>query len=123
MVEGECGSRRVCWQHGGVARFLHALVLVLVLLVPAPVAGASSLVGASSAPPSTAPPSTGFVDSTLDLSRCLSALPPPECDTEHKGDWHIYAVMGVLVAGLGFIGWRIGRAIRARDRALDPGPR
>ena len=91
------------------------LLLATVLLVPAAVA---------SAPPDTAPPaSTPFVSGSLDLGRCLSALPPPECDTERKGDWHVYLVMGVLIAGLAFIGWRVGRAIRARDRELDPGPR
>ena len=30
------------------------------------------------------------------------------------------AVFGILIAGMAFIGFRIARSVRARDRALDP---
>jgi len=101
---------------GSVARPLRSLLLAfgvaVVLLAPAPAAFAS-------APPQPTPPTTGFLSGTVDVGRCISALPRPECDTEHKGDWHFYLVVSVLTAGLTFIGWRIVRGVRARDRLLD----
>ena len=30
------------------------------------------------------------------------------------------AVFGILIAGMAFIGMRIARSVRARDKALDP---
>jgi hypothetical protein len=102
-------------QNRGWRALLLAVALVLTAI------GAMS-VGASpasaSAPPDSGPPNSAFMSGTVDVGSCVSALPRPECDTEHKGDWHFYVVVGVLTAGLTFIGWRIVRGIKARDRAV-----
>jgi hypothetical protein len=53
-----------------------------------------------------------------DLSECIGAVERPGCDTGNKGGI-LYAVMGALVAGLVFIGWRVVRSIRQREKAMD----
>ena len=53
----------------------------------------------------------------LDLSDCVSALPDPRCRTREDTDAMQLAVLGVLIAGIGLIGWRIARSVRQRDQA------
>jgi hypothetical protein len=79
---------------------------------------------AAEAPPDSVPAApvtiNEFIPEEVDLGDCISSVPRPECGSDNKGDWRFYAVMGVMVAGMGFIAWRIARGVRARDRALDP---
>ena len=56
-----------------------------------------------------------------DITACVSAVERPGCDSGNKGGI-LYAVMGALVAGLVFIGWRIVRSVRQRERAIDVPP-
>jgi hypothetical protein len=112
----------------GVARSLPRLLLIsaamLAVLVPAPMVGATAPPDTSVSSSSSAPPDTinDFIPEDVDLGDCISALPRPECGTDSKGDWRFYVVMGVMLAGMGFIAWRITKGVRARDRAMMPDP-
>jgi hypothetical protein len=53
-----------------------------------------------------------FVPENRDLTECITAVPKPGCGSEARSDWHQGLVLGVMVAGLIVIGWRIGRAVR-----------
>ena len=61
----------------------------------------------------------------MDYSACVGLYPKPGCGTkpvlsgDRGGNMQI-AVFGVLIAGMAFIGMRIARSVRARDKALDP---
>ena len=63
--------------------------------------------------------------SGMDYSACVGLYPKPGCGTkpvlsgDRGGNMQI-AVFGVLIAGMAFIGMRIARSVRARDKALDP---
>jgi hypothetical protein len=93
------------------------VVVVGASLVGAPVAAAGT--GPDDPPP---PPVTvnEFLPEDRDLSDCLSALPRPGCGSEARGGWRQGLVFGVIVAGLGVIGWRVARGVRRRDAALNP---
>jgi hypothetical protein len=56
-----------------------------------------------------------------DITQCVSAVERPGCDSGNKGGI-LYAVMGALVAGLVFIGWRIVRSVRQREQAMSGPP-
>ena len=63
--------------------------------------------------------------SGMDYSACVGLYPKPGCGTkpvlsgDRGGNMQI-AVFGILIAGMAFIGLRIARSVRARDKALDP---
>jgi hypothetical protein len=63
--------------------------------------------------------------SGMDYSACVGLYPKPGCGTkpvlsgDRGGNMQI-AVFGILIAGMVFIGIRIARSVRARDKALDP---
>jgi hypothetical protein len=48
-----------------------------------------------------------FVPEERDLSDCISAIPKPGCGSDAKGGWRQMLVLGLVVTGLGFIGWRV----------------
>ena len=80
---------------------------------------------ASGSPP---PPVTDndFIPEGRDFSECISAVPKPGCGSEARSDWHQGLVLGVMVAGLVVIGWRIVRGVRHREAAarnVDAPPR
>lgn len=90
--------------------------LIAIWLVPG--AGRFEPVAAST------PPTTVAGDDTvvtlaedLDISDCVSALPDPRCRTREDADLMQLAVLGVLLAAIALIGWRIARSVRQRDRA------
>jgi hypothetical protein len=62
-----------------------------------------------------------FIPEDVNIGDCVSSLPRPGCGNEIRGDSHAMITFGVLVAGLTFIGWRIGRSVRRRD-ATPQGP-
>ncbi len=51
--------------------------------------------------------STDFIPEERDLSDCISAIPKPGCGSEAKGGWRQMLVFGLVISGVGFIGWRI----------------
>jgi len=67
---------------------------------------------AATAPPPTVPESTlnEFIPEGRPISECISAAPKPYCGRD--SDWRQIAVMGVLAAGLTFVGWRIVKGLR-----------
>ncbi len=58
-----------------------------------------------------------FIPEGRDLSECITAVPKPGCGSEARSDWHQGLVLGVMVAGLIVIGWRIVRGVRRREAA------
>lgn len=60
-----------------------------------------------------------FIPEDQNLSACIGAVQRPECGSDAKGGWRQYLTMGVLVAGLAFIAWRISKGVRARDAVMN----
>ncbi len=58
-----------------------------------------------------------FIPEGRDLSECITAVPKPGCGSEARSDWHQGLVLGVMIAGLVVIGWRIVRGVRHREAA------
>jgi hypothetical protein len=61
----------------------------------------------------------------MDYSACVGLYQKPGCGTKpvlsgDRGGPMQIAVFGILIAGMAFIGMRIARSVRARDKALDP---
>lgn len=48
-----------------------------------------------------------FLPTDRDLSECISALPKPGCGSDARGGWRQTAIFGLVLAGLGFIAWRV----------------
>jgi hypothetical protein len=78
---------------------------------------ATTVVAAQSAPPVTDNP---FLPENENLSNCLSALPPPDCGSASQGGAGQFMAFGAMLLGTAFIGWRIARGVRRRDRAMSP---
>jgi hypothetical protein len=72
------------------------------------------MTGTNEPPP---PPVTDnvFIPENRDLTECITAVPKPGCGSEARSDWHQGLVLGVMVAGLIVIGWRIVRGVRRRE--------
>ena len=101
------------------ARSLPDLAVVVAALV-------ALLVLAGGSRPATALAAGSGTDTTAvaladdeDVSDCISALPKPGCDRRDTDAMQV-AVLLVMTAGVAFIGWRIGRAVRSRDHADTP---
>jgi len=115
MVGGESRGR---WHDG---RVRLAALLVPVMLLSAPPADASAASPARSVdahlggPQATAPPDDDQV------TECNSSLPPPQCG-RRDGDGAQVLTFAILVLGMAFIGWRIARGVRRRDRTMSPDP-
>ena len=90
---------------------LSMSVVVMSLLIPG---SSRAVTAAGSEPTPTPPPSTFnvFYPEERPLTDCLGALQRPNCGSEARGGWAQAAVFAALVAGLGFIGWRIMRIVR-----------
>jgi hypothetical protein len=60
------------------------------------------------------------------LSDCVGTNEQPNCGSPEKGTKGTYMTFAVLIAGLGFIFWRISIGVRARDKVMnaesDPRP-
>jgi hypothetical protein len=97
-----------------------ALVIVAttVLVLPAATVGAS--------PPPTTPPTAGpvvtndLLPENNNVTNCIGTAEPGNCGSKARADGHTYLVFLALVVGLGFIGWRIARGVKARDAAHNP---
>jgi hypothetical protein len=106
--------------------WFRPIVIAAVLLIPAaqvaasgpePVSGPAPI--AATAAPSTtvpepAPEATDnpFIPENANLGDCVSSLPRPDCGSEARGGAGQWLVLGALIAGLGFIGWRVSRGMR-----------
>jgi hypothetical protein len=89
---------------------------------PSGAGSAAAVVAWAATPPPTDPPTT-VVDNPFipegNLGDCISAVPKPGCGSEAKGGWRQGLVLGVMVLGLAFVGWRITRTVRRNRRALE----
>ena len=74
-------------------------------------------VTAASEPPPPPVTDNEFIPEDRDLGECITAVPKPGCGSEARSDWHQGLVLGVMVAGLVIIGWRIVRGVRRRERS------
>jgi len=66
-----------------------------------------------------------FLDTKRDITQCLgNSIDLPDCGVEPKtagarGGWLQGVTFGLLTLGIGFISWRVVRAVKARDKALE----
>ena len=111
-----CPDRPPGQTFGRAAVTACALFAALVTLLLA--AGGATAATAVSTSPSDPTPVTLAGNQNFD--DCISALPQPGCSSRRDTDAMQVAVLVVMTAGVGLIGWRIGRAVRARDRASGP---
>ena len=72
-------------------------------------------VTAASEPPPPPVTDNEFIPENRDLGECITAVPKPGCGSEARSDWHQGLALGVMVAGLIIIGWRIVRGVRRRE--------
>lgn len=119
-------TRRRCWHDGGVSERLRTRHLVVAASLSLGVLAAGCGRDEAAVPATidqreaTATLSTNpFIPDDVNIGDCVSSLPRPGCGNEIRGDAHSMLTFGALVAGLGFIGWRIGRGVRRRG---TPGP-
>jgi len=91
-------------------------------------AAAPSVSAAATAPPTTvvsnpAPIATNdLLPQNNNLGNCVGLAESANCGSKARADGHTYLVFLALAGGLTFIGWRVGRGVRARDKALEPAP-
>ena len=57
-----------------------------------------------------------FIPEDRNIGDCVSSLPRPDCGSDAQGGGAQLATFGVLMAGMAFIGWRIARGVRRRER-------
>jgi hypothetical protein len=60
----------------------------------------------------------GFVPER-NLGDCVGTLERPDCGSAEKGTMGTYLTFAVLIAGLGFIFWRISIGVRGRDAVVN----
>lgn len=110
---------------------LRCMVLAVVILlagtgVQGPVAG----LPLSPEPPDTVPASQGSSDDATratndffpeerNVTDCVGALERPGCGSSSRGGWRQGAILGVLVVAIGFIGWRVSKAVRRKGTIHD----
>jgi hypothetical protein len=86
-----------------------------------------SSAGVAASTPPTTPNGDPVVTNDLlpennDVTNCIGTAEPANCGSKARADGHTYLVFLALIAGMGFIGWRIARGVRARDNANKPVP-
>jgi hypothetical protein len=62
-----------------------------------------------------------FIPEDQNVGTCIGAVDRPDCGSKSKGGWRMYLTFAVLLSGMGFIGWRIARSIKARDAVVNAG--
>jgi hypothetical protein len=105
-----------------ISRPVAAATLALGLSIGAGLLPATPVAAeaAASVPPVTPDPSgmadNPFIPENANLGDCVSSLPRPDCGTDQRSGYHQYLTLIVLFLGTVFIGWRIARGVRSRDR-------
>lgn len=62
-----------------------------------------------------------FIPEDQNVGTCIGAVDRPDCGSKSKGGWRMYLTFAVLLSGMGFIGWRIARSVKARDAVVNAG--
>lgn len=117
------GDRRVGCDDGPVRSrwFGAALAAVAITTMTLPATHV-----AATAPPTTivgdsAPvASNDLLPDDNNLNDCVGTAEPANCGSKARADGHTYLVFLALALGLGFIGWRISRGVKARDQVSKP---
>lgn len=108
------------------ARLLAAAVLSLATVLSLAAASCSGQPPRTSAVVVATAPATGnttgfadnpFIPEDANIGDCVSSLPRPGCGTEASTSGKTALTFGVLMAGMAFIGWRVARGVRQRDRS------
>jgi hypothetical protein len=117
-------SRRRPLLLGMLVAVLLGPTLLLTGVAQTTVAEVPSALLVASVPPVTLDPASigtnPFIPEDANIGDCVSSAPRPECGSDEQGGWHQYLTMLVLLMGTVFIGWRIARGVRSRDRAMTP---
>jgi hypothetical protein len=77
---------------------------------------------AATAPPTAPPVTNDLLPENNDATNCIGTVEQAGCGSKARADGHTYLVFLALTAGLAFIGWRIARGVRARDKTHEPVP-
>lgn len=102
---------------------LTVLVVVAGSAVPGNVAAGPLASPEPPDPPDTIPLTPGSTDAGTpitndfypderDVTDCVGALERPGCGSSSRGGWRQGAILGTLVVAIGFICWRIAKAVR-----------
>jgi hypothetical protein len=102
---------------------------ICVVVIAMPVATAAMVTAAqATVPPPTESSSSGptatndLLPENNNVDDCVGTVERANCGSRTRADGHTYLVFLALALGLGFIGWRIARGVRARDAAHTSGP-
>jgi hypothetical protein len=85
-------------------------------------AASPSLHALATAPPNAPPVTNDLLPENNDVTNCIGTVEQANCGSKARADGHTYLVFLALTLGLVFIGWRIARGVKARDRAHEPAP-
>jgi hypothetical protein len=97
--------------------------LAMAMTAAAPAASVVATVPPPTTVPNPAPIATNdLLPQNNNLGNCVGLAESANCGSKARADGHTYLVFLALAAGLTFIGWRVGRGVRARDKALEPTP-
>jgi hypothetical protein len=126
MVGGAGGGSAAWSWHDGIMNVRNAIVAAT-LSFGAVVAAGFPTANATSTPPATVStpatiPDNPFIPDDVNIGDCVSSLPRPNCGTTQRGGYEDFVVLGLMVAGLSFIGWRIVRSVRRREQSLEQTP-
>jgi hypothetical protein len=109
-------------------RWLVSLSMILTLSAPLSVYATSpngSETNAASQAVTTTTINNDFLNTERDIGECVgNSAEQPGCGREptsasDRGGWLQYLTLAVMAAGLSFIFWRVARAVKARDAALN----
>jgi hypothetical protein len=100
-----------------VTKLWRICVVGLLLTAMAP-----SMHAVATTPPIAPPVTNDLLPENNSLDNCVGTAERANCGSRNRADGHTYLVFLALAAGLGFIGWRIARGVRARDNAHEPTP-
>jgi hypothetical protein len=97
-------------------------VLAIVLIAAGPSVHATA--STPPAPPATTPPvvTNDLFPENNDIGNCIGTVEQANCGSKARADGHTYLVFLALAAGMTFIGWRIARGVKARDKANPATP-
>jgi hypothetical protein len=114
------GDRRRGCDDDRVKHWLRLLVSVIAVAVVAmPAHAAAKGTAPRTVPPPTVPNGPVATNDLVpnDVNNCVGTVERANCGSKARADGHTYLVFGILAIGLGFIAWRVGRGVRARDAA------
>lgn len=109
-------------------RWLVCSFVMFVLAVPLNVSATAppdSTADTTEQPAPTTTINNDFLNTERDIGECVgNSAEQPGCgrapiSSGDRGGWIQYATLAIMAGGLGFIFWRVARAVRARDAALD----